>query len=334
MDKEKGVYTMTGKKTNGYTILDKCRDTLFRATSKYDLSQWETETETALPVYGVYHIFCDKDWQKMAAQQIAHLKSSGLWDRTAKLCVSIIARNDGDISELRRIAGDDGKLEIVADCRDARKFEYPALQFIRRKCMEEDCLVYYFHTKGITYQNLTTRDRKFNNFKRNIEAWRMMMEYFLFDKWRVAVNLLSGDNPAAGDGPQRTPATGERFDVYGCYRFPPPPMDYYLYAGNFWWARALYVRTLPDFDESRMAGDRFFAEEWLFRGKPKSFSAFDTLADVYCVNMEPCLYRSDMKATLWARLKFTLRYNFVKLCRHGFGYDYKEVCQKRYQRLK
>lgn len=317
-----------------YTIFDKLRDTLFRTTSKYDLRQWDKDVNTSLPVYGVYHIFCDKDWQNMVAQQIGHLRESGLLERSDKLYVSIIARSDNDIEELRRIVGDGEKLEIIADCRDACKFEYPALQFLRRKCMEEDCLVYYFHTKGITYQNFSTTDRKFNNFKRNIESWRLMMEYFLFDKWKVAVNLLSGNTVAAADGPHRRPASGERFDVYGCYRFPPPPMQYYLYAGNFWWARAKYIRTLPDFDESRMAGDRFFAEEWLFRGKPKSFSAFDTLADIYCVNMEPCLYRSDMNATLWAKLKFTLRYNFVKLCRHGFGYDYKEVCQKRYQRIK
>ena len=317
-----------------YTIIDKFKDTFFHTTSKYDLSAWEHMPDTELPVYGIYHIFCDKDWQKMVSGQIAHLKNSGLFERSTKLYVSIIARNDEDIAELRRIVGDDSKLEIIADGRDPRKFEYPALQFLRRKCIGEDCLVYYFHTKGITYQNLSTADRKFNNFKRNIEAWRLMMEYFLFDKWKVAVNLLSGSRLAAADGPQRRPADGERFDVYGCYRFPPPPMQYYLYAGNFWWARALYVRTLPDFDESRMAGDRFFAEEWLFRGNPKSFSAFDTLADIYCVDMVPPLYRSDMKASLWERAKFTLRYNFVKLCRHGFGYDYKEACQKRYQRIK
>ena len=317
-----------------YTIFDKFRDTLFRTTSKYDLSEWDVPTHTDLPIYGVYHIYCDKDWQRMAEMQIRHLRESGLMTATKKLCVSIIARNDEDIRELHRIVGDDSKLLVVADNRDPRKFEYPALQFVREKAVAEDCLVYYFHTKGITYQNFSTADRKFNNFKRNIEAWRVMMEYFLFDKWRVAVNILSGSRMAAEDFPKRKPAEDERFDVYGCYRFPPPPMQYYLYAGNFWWARGLYLRTLPEFDESRFADDRFFAEEWLFRGKPRSFSAFDTLADIYCVNMVPSLYRSDKKASLVARLKFTLRYNFVKLCRHGFGYDYKTVCQKRYQRLK
>lgn len=316
-----------------YTIIDKLKDTLLHTTSKYDLSEWESMPHTNLPIYGVYHIYCDKDWQRMVSIQLQHLKDSGLFAATSKLFVSIIARCDDDVEQLRSIVGDD-KLEIVSDSRDPRKFEYPALQFLRKKCIEEDCLVYYFHTKGITYQNFTTNDRKFNGFKRNIEAWRQMMEYFLFDKWKVAVNLLSGGKLADGDGPQHKPFAGERYDVYGCYRFPPPPMKYYLYAGNFWWARALYVRTLPDFDESRMADDRFFAEEWLFRGNPKSFSAFDTLADIYCVYMAPCLYRSDKKAGLGERLRFMLRYNFVKLCRHGFGYDYKTACQKRYQRLK
>lgn len=317
-----------------YTILDKFKDTLFHTTSKYDLTEWEHTPQTSLPIYGVYHIYCDKDWQNMVAAQIRHLKDSGLFAVTEKLYVSMICRSDEDVPELHRIVGDDGKLAVVADGRDPLKFEYPALQFLHEKCMQEDCLVYYFHTKGITYQNFDTTDRKFNRFKRNIESWRLMMEYFLFDKWKVAVNLLSGSKLAAADGPQVKPAAGERFDVYGCYRFPPPPMSYYLYAGNFWWARGKYIRRLPVFDESIFASNRFYAEEWLFQSRPLSFSAFDTLADIYCVNMEPCLYRSDMKATLLAQLRFTLRYNFVKLCRHGFGYDYKAVCQKRYQRLK
>ena len=135
-----------------YTIIDKFRDTLFHTTSMYDLSAWDKQPETSLPVYGVYHIFCDKDWQRMVEMQIRHLKDSGLFAATTRFCVSIIARHDEDIQELRRIVGDDEKLEIISDSRDPRKFEYPALQFIRRKCTEEDCLVYYFHTKGITYQ--------------------------------------------------------------------------------------------------------------------------------------------------------------------------------------
>lgn len=316
-------------------LIKKFRDTLFRTVTRYDLAEWEElESPSALPIYGVYHIYCDKDWQRMVDSQLSGLRRSGLLDATAKLYISIIAGSEREAETVRRMVGDARKVEIISDCRDAHKFEYPALEFIRQKSTEEDCLIYYFHTKGITYQGLDTEDRKFNHFKRNIESWRAMMEYFLFDKWKVAVNVLSGEKKAAADFPGYRCLPDESYDVYGCYRFPPPPLSYYLYAGNFWWARGRYLRSLPEFDESRMAGDRFFAEEWLFRGKPRSFSAFDTLADLYCVNMERSLYETDMKATFWQKARFALRYNFVKLCRHGFGYDYKASCQRRYQRLK
>ena len=67
-----------------YTIIDKFRDTLFHTTSMYDLSAWDKQPETSLPVYGVYHIFCDKDWQRMVEMQIRHLKESGLFAATTR----------------------------------------------------------------------------------------------------------------------------------------------------------------------------------------------------------------------------------------------------------
>lgn len=138
---------------------------------------------------------------------------------------------------------------------------------------------------------------------------------FLFYKWKVAVNSL------------------HQYDTYGCYRLPPPPMAYYLYAGNFWWARSSYLRTLPPFDHSRMAGDRFFAEEWLYRGNPKDFSAFDTMADLYYVNMPERLYANE-RLPLWEAVKFVAIYNFRKARKQYFGHDYKAEYLKKYQMLR
>ena len=143
-----------------------------------------------------------------------------------------------------------------------------------------------------------------------------MMEYFLFDKWRVAVNVLS-----AG------------YDTYGCYRLPPYPKPYYLYAGNFWWVRSDYVRRLPPFPENRIATDRFIAEEWLYKACPKDFSAFDTLADLYYVYIDKDLYASKRLPVL-KLLRYVLRFNWVKLCKHVFKYDFKAKRQKRYQVLR
>lgn len=298
-----------------YNIFRKLKDTVSLAFQRYDLSPWQHGAPQDVPVYGVYHVYCDNGWQQMVTDQMAGLRHHGLMDRTTKLYVSCITRNDDDTRQLQQLLGND-KVEIIANERDPRRFEYPALHFLRQKSLKEHCLFYYFHTKGITYQALKTNDRKFCAFKRNIEAWRKMMEYFLFEQWQVAVNALT-----------------QGYDTYGCYRLPPPPRPYYLYAGNFWWARSEYVRRLPEFDFSRIAQDRFFAEEWLYKAKPRDFSAFDTMADLYYVYIPRALY-ADGRPGWWLKARYVLTYNAKKFRKQILHYDYKAHYQKRYQRLK
>ena len=93
--------------------------------------------------------------------------------------------------ELRRMIGCD-KTELIAVETDPECFEYPALEFMQAKSREEDCLFYYFHTKGVSYYGGDLSDRNFRRLRRNVDAWRRMMEYFLFTEWRVAVNTLQG----------------------------------------------------------------------------------------------------------------------------------------------
>lgn len=294
--------------------IKKLHDTICLAFQRYDLSAWDKEPVENVRIYGVYHIYCDTNWQEMVADQIATLKHSGLLEHTDRLYISCITRNASELKEVLRII-DSPKVEVIANHATPSLFEYPALDFIRRKSEEGHCLFYYFHTKGITYQALKTNDKQFTNFKRNIEAWRKMMEYFLFDKWRVAVNVLSSG-----------------YDTYGSYRLPPPPRPYYLYAGNFWWATSEYVQRLPVFDLGNIK-ERFFAEEWLYQAHPKDFSAFDTMADLYYVYISPRLY-GDEKPNFWEKAKFVLLYNARKFRKQILHYDYKAHYQKKYQRLK
>lgn len=297
-------------------IATKACDTVMKAIQRYDLTPWEHAPETGRPIYGVYHVFCDKGWRELVNDQISRLKASGLYGATTRLYVSCIVNDDGEADELRRIIGQDDKTELISVTTDAMKFEYPALEFIRAKSATEDCLFYYFHTKGISYYAGEKTDSHFLRLRRNIDAWRHMMEYFLFYKWNVAVNVLN-----------------EGYDTYGCYRLPPYPKKYYLYAGNFWWTRSEYVRKLPAFPEKRIATDRFIAEEWLYKAEPKDFSAFDSMADLYFVYMDEALYASRrLPAGKW--LRFVIHFNWVKTRKHLFHFDYKSKRQLRFQALK
>lgn len=294
--------------------INKLSNTLFRAVRRYDLGKYEYEPKLSRPVYGVYHIYCDKGWQNMVNDQVSHLKASGLLDATTKFYISCIAKDSDEADELLRIINSD-KAELISVTTDPSKFEYPALSFLHRKSMAENCFLYYFHTKGISYQAVGDTDKRFNKFKRNIESWRKMMEYFIFDKWQVAVNTLSSG-----------------YDTYGCYRLPPPPTPYYLYAGNFWWSRSEYLRHLPMFSTEQLHEGRFYAEEWLYSAGPKDFSAFDCMADLYFVNMPRAIY-ADKRQPLLLTAAFVLKYNWHKFRKHILHYDYNAEYKQRYQRL-
>ena len=141
------------------------------------------------------------------------------------------------------------------------------------------------------------------------------MEYFLMNQWKVAVNTLE-----AG------------YDTYGSYLF--PPFKNKMYAGNFWWAKASYFKTLPALDEDTKLHNRFMAEEWLL-SQPgvKAFSAFDTVADLYFVRIPPTIYEVG-RHSLFDSLRFCAIYTYRKYQRKWFGYSYKQHCQQKFQQLK
>ena len=176
---------------------------LFHVYQRKDLKEWEHTPSTPLPIYGVYHVMLDTGWSSLVKKQIDNLRESGLLAATKTLYISCIAAKPSDVEQLKQLINSD-KIEIISNISDPKRYEYPALEFIKRLSEQEECLIYYFHTKGISYQSLTTNDRQFLSFKQKIDAWREMLEYFIFDKWQVAVNVLT-------DG----------FDTYSCYRWPP-----------------------------------------------------------------------------------------------------------------
>ena len=107
-------------------------------------------------------------------------------------------------------------------------------------------------------------------------AWRKMMEYFIFEKYNVALNVL------------------KEFDTYGCKYDNPivPPFHYRYYAGNFWWSKASYIKTLPSFSDDERK-NRYWAENWLLLKSAHVFSAFNTPVELYATEIPECVYKHD-----------------------------------------
>lgn len=297
------------------TLLQRAYKSTLGICERKDLTRWDKPVANDAPtVYGLYHIFCDAQWEDLVREQMERLRSTGLFNHTRMLYVSVIAKSEQDIERVKSIVGTE-RVEYVSLTTDPRRFEFPALDYIYEKAQTEDFLFYYFHTKGVTYQTEAVTDKTFRRFYEKIVAWRRMMEYFLMDKWRVAVNVLTGG-----------------YDTYGCYLF--PPFIGRMYAGNFWWARADYFRRLPRLSDDTKQHNRFMAEEWLLsRSDVRRFSAFDTVADLYFVRIPETLY-ADGQRSIMDSLRFAIVYTLRKYERKWLGRSYKKRCQERFQQLK
>lgn len=260
---------------------------LFHFYSRKDLREWDYTPANHPKIYGVYHVYCVNDWKALVEDQISALRDSGLFAETSMLYISCIVSCQQDVEDLQKIVGED-KCQIISIEHDGKKYEFPALEFMHKKSKEEDFLVYYFHTKGVS---LHFGDLNYNDdtrtLRRNSDAWRKMMEYFVFYKYKVAINVLG------------------KYDTYGTYYKEYSKCRFY--AGNFWWTTASYIRTLPKLQENCYE-NRFLAEYWLLQTTNNYYSAFDTEAVLYKVLIYEGVYKS--KRHLSEVLLFA--YNYYK----------------------
>ena len=113
-------------------------------------------------------------------------------------------------------------------------FELGTMAALRQYCIENPTdYVYYMHTKGLSRSS------------KPVDDWRIVMEYFTIGHHRLCTDLLD-----AGA------------DMVGINLFPGPVIHY---SGNFWWAKASYIATLPEIVISKY--NRMAAEFWPVSGQ-------------------------------------------------------------------
>lgn len=283
---------------------------LFRPYWRANLAPWLHEPQSTLPIVGVYHVYCDRGWQRLVQQQLDHLRKSGLLEATKQLFVSLVCLREEDEAAFRALAPE-ANISVCSVERNPAVYEYPALRQVQQVAQRQRCWVYYFHTKGVSYQSEEGQSRLFRSFTRKMEAWREMMEYFIMDCWKVAVNTLEAGH-----------------DTYGCYQWPPD--GYTMFSGNFWWAASDYLSSLPALTEATIGNNRFYSEVWLYTRPHTTFSAFETVVDLYFVRLPRSLYTTD-NPPFWERFCFCWTYNWRKLLKHALGWNYKKRCQLRFQ---
>lgn len=133
--------------------------------------------------------------------------------------------------------------------------ETETLMSLKDFCKDnQDYKILYLHTKGVTKESL------------NGESWRLMMEYFVIDRWKECVENLNDCDVVGSNlkilGPTTWSDGRQSWEKAGTQHF----------VGNFWWVNASYINQLDDkFLTSDFRLDREF---WIGTGNGKFKSLY------------------------------------------------------------
>lgn len=192
------------------------------------------------PVLGAYHIATFPGWESLVIEQCVRLKESGLLARTSEVLVGIVGYLEPARTTVEALLGDKARVSAGGPLSN---YEFATLDLLYRASHQRAFRAWYIHTKGVSSLNAAAAKH------------RKQMELVVIDNHAACAELLR-EYDACGSGWQLT-GFGQ-----------PNPH----FAGNFWWARASYLRTLPRPVELDVR-NRYEAEFWI--GKNPAIKVFE-----------------------------------------------------------
>jgi hypothetical protein len=159
-------------------------------------------------VHIYYHIYATDGVEPIIDEQLNLIKNHFDFPYKLNVGISIAGENESTSYILN-------KFDSIGDIR-AKGHEFVTLDLMEKdkeKFGDSDYIL-YLHTKGASKQN----DPNYLN----IVSWRQVMNYFNIEKVKNVFKLFEKTN----------------FNTYGillCNTF---------YSGNFWWAKADYIKTI------------------------------------------------------------------------------------------
>lgn len=178
-------------------------------------------------------------------EQMAQLKASGLLDTAKQMVVGINGASES--LEIARLLIPE-KAEIILHGLDSRNENLTICAMHEFAKGHPDYYILYFHAKGSSKKNQTD----------HITNWRnCMMKHLVTNWWRCVSDLDVG------------------FESAGCHWMThQADGTQSIWAGNFWWAKASFLRTLPSMmlrERIKMSGiksldSRYESEVWIGYG--------------------------------------------------------------------
>ena len=160
-----------------------------------------------------WHVATINNWRDVFAEQVGKLVCTGLYDRAEIIWVGKVGTELIPMFPLT-------KMQIADAHNDPKKYEILTIQamdaWVRQLKKPEEWAVFYLHCKGVGRQDIESQF--------NVSFWRRYMEWATIQKWSKCLRALDGCDACGVD-----------------LNLNPWPH----FAGNFWWARAEYLLTLP-----------------------------------------------------------------------------------------
>jgi hypothetical protein len=200
------------------------------------------------PILVFSHNYINYNWYEIVEEQLSKLINSGLYDNATEIYYGAYASDKYQLFkfiEIIKLWDPQNKIRIIIHpINDGEKQTLIHLQEICKNYPE--AYVLYYHTKGITsklnHPYIIDLDYK------NIESWRHAMEYFNIECWKESLNELIPE-----------PTTSLGIFYVGDQGWPYK----YFFSGNFWWAKASYLNTLPSMKDR---DNRMGCELWIGTG--------------------------------------------------------------------
>jgi len=178
-----------------------------------------------------YHVYADGGWQDAALHHVHNLYSSGLMSALDEMYIGIVGRPDCRREVRHKLPG-----VVIAEADVG--WEQVTLSALHDYAKSTDAHILYAHTKGAWSATEFAK------------RWRVSMTYDTVARWDECVPQL-GSHDAVG------PFWWKSND-------PMHAGHKSFFAGNFWWARSDYLRTLPPLANEH----RYQAEGWIGLNEP------------------------------------------------------------------
>ena len=191
-----------------------------------------------------YHTFQSGMSAFIYQQQMHRLYCSGLIDAAKYIHIGVNGDKElFDVPEKAKIVYNTNWKEETETLVTLKNFAYE----------NPDYKILYFHMKGASKETLVAN------------SWRLMMEYFVIDRWKECVKHLDDYDCVGQTFKPLGPTVWEDGSTtsnegIGCY------------SGNFWWANASYIQTLNH--NYLNSGYRFDREFWIGTNKNVKAKSF------------------------------------------------------------